>query len=497
MVVVSVVESTTDSASLPVVAPSPSRRVPRVSARAWAALAPVADAFVLTLAVAVERISSGAVGANGVSVGWVFGFPAIAITLLATGGLYRHRLRLSVLDDLRTIAGATAIASMATITLPVLFGDNTGGLAAQGVRLWLFSTVYLTASRAGLISSVVSARAAGANPVPTLIVGAGSVGRLLAKRLQEHREIGLTPVGFLDKDPLTAGDPNEPTLPVLGASWDLGEVIETYDVQHVVFTFSTAPHAVMLRMIDECTRRGVRVTIVPRLFERLPHDLTVDYLGGIPLVSIHPHSPTSKRIRLKYAVDRLLAALLIFLTAPALAAIALIVRATLGERILFRQTRVGRDGQTFEMLKFRTMREFDDQASVSDNAMVRSDLAPGGVEGDDRRTRFGMFLRRTSLDELPQLFNVARGQMSLVGPRPERPEFVELFGEYVHRYNDRHRMKSGITGWAQISGLRGKTSISDRAEWDNWYIENWSGWLDLKILLRTSLAVFRNAKIVE
>jgi lipopolysaccharide/colanic/teichoic acid biosynthesis glycosyltransferase len=133
---------------------------------------------------------------------------------------------------------------------------------------------------------------------------------------------------------------------------------------------------------------------------------------------------------------------------------------------------------------------------VSDNAQ-RIDLAPGGVEGDDRRTRFGVYLRRTSLDELPQLLNVVRGDMSLVGPRPERPHYVELFGEHIYRYNDRHRMKSGITGWAQISGLRGKTSIADRAEWDNWYIENWSGWLDLKILLRTSLAVFRNAKLVE
>ena len=181
-------------------------------------------------------------------------------------GLYRHRLRLQLLDDLRTIAGATAIASMTTITLPVVLGASTAGVSAQGVRLWLFSTVYLTASRAGIISSILASRISGANPSPTLIVGAGTVGRVLAKRLLEHREIGLAPIGFLDKDPLEApgGSDDGPTLPVLGASWDLGEVIETHGVEHVLFTFSTAPHSVMLRMVDECASRGVRVTIVPR-----------------------------------------------------------------------------------------------------------------------------------------------------------------------------------------------------------------------------------------
>ena len=120
-----------------------------------------------------------------------------------------------------------------------------------------------------------------------------------------------------------------------------------------------------------------------------------------------------------------------------------------------------------------------------------ADTAPGGIEGDDRRTGFGTFLRRTSLDELPQLLNVLRGEMSLIGPRPERPDFVRLFERNVHRYGDRHRVKSGITGWAQIHGLRGRTSLSDRVEWDNYYIENWSLWLDVKILLMTVWAVRR------
>jgi exopolysaccharide biosynthesis polyprenyl glycosylphosphotransferase len=465
---------------------------PRASARRWLALAPLADAVVLTFAVVVERLGGHAVGADNMSVAWVVAFPAITIALLAAGGLYRERLRLQLLDDLRTIAGATAIASMATIALPVLTGANTAGLPAQGVRLWLFATVYLTASRGGIISSVIASRRHDAS-VPTLIVGAGSVGRLIAKRLAEHREIGLAPIGFLDKEPLAAGD-DEPTLPVLGASWDLVDVVDRYGVEHVVFTFSTAPHDVLLRMVDECNRRGVRVTLVPRLFERIPRDMTIDYLGGIPLLSIHPSSPTSWRFRVKYAVDRVLAFLTLLIMAPLFLTLAAGVLLSVGRPIFFRQRRVGCDGRVFEMLKFRSMRGLATVTRI-DGAPV--DVAPGGVEGDDRRTRFGMLLRRSSLDELPQLINVLRGDMSVVGPRPERPEFVEQFDGRVYRYNDRHRVKSGITGWAQISGWRGKTSLASRVEWDNWYIENWSPWLDFKILLRTFGAVVRAGSTVE
>ena len=492
----SILEPTTDStpiALLPARA-EPARRTP---ARRWLALAPLADGVVLTLAVVIERIGGRAVGADALSSWWIAGFPAITMGLLAAGGLYRDRLRLQLLDDLRTIAGATAIAAMATIALPVLAGVNAPALSAQGVRLWLFATVYLTASRGGMISSIVASRMSATGPEPTLIVGAGSVGRLLAKRLLEHREIGLAPIGFLDKDPLEiAADPDGPTLPVLGASWDLGDVIESYGVEHVLFTFSTAPHEVMLRMLDECTRRHVKVTVVPRLFERMPHDLTIDYLGGIPLMTIHESSPASVGIRLKYAFDRAAAAFLLLLLSPLILTVALAVRLNLGRPVLYRQMRVGRDGRMFEMLKFGTMRP-EEKASAGDEASIRVDVAPGGVEGADRRTRLGTLLRCSSIDELPQLLNVVRGDMSLVGPRPERPRYADVFGTEVYRYNARHRVKSGITGWAQISGLRGQTSLADRVEWDNWYIENWSPWLDIKILLRTGIAVFRNAKVVE
>jgi lipopolysaccharide/colanic/teichoic acid biosynthesis glycosyltransferase len=190
-------------------------------------------------------------------------------------------------------------------------------------------------------------------------------------------------------------------------------------------------------------------------------------------------------------LDRVAAALALIAVAPLLLAITLAVKLGSPGPVLFRQRRIGRDGREFEMLKFRSMRVGGPDLSVDD---LRPGVAPGGVEGEDRRTRVGSYLRRTSLDELPQLINVLRGEMSLVGPRPERPEFVLAFEREVGGYADRLRVKSGLTGWAQVHGLRGQTSLADRVEWDNWYIENWSPGLDLKILLMTIAAFFKRAE---
>ena len=167
---------------------------------------------------------------------------------------------------------------------------------------------------------------------------------------------------------------------------------------------------------------------------------------------------------------------------------------------MFRQRRIGRDGKVFDLYKFRSMYidpsrpEPGEDYTGALESLLGGDTAPGGVEGHDRRTQIGRFLRRCSIDELPQLLNVLRGDMSLIGPRPERPEFVRLFRQDIIRYGDRHRVKSGITGWAQVHGLRGQTSLAERIEWDNSYIAHWSLGLDLKILALTPAALFRNAE---
>ena len=399
---------------------------------------------------------------------------------------YRHRLTIAILDDVAICFGVSAVATMMVTSLEsLLTADNV--IAGNAVRLWCFSAIYLSAGRAGLLLAQRSSRKKGEGMEPTLIVGAGHVGSLVWNRLKEHPELGLAPIGFLDKDPIAAAEIEE--APLLGASWDLERVVQRHGVKHVVLAFSNAPHSVLLDLVARCEALNLRVSVVPRLFERVPSRVDVTHVGGLPLLQLRPSNPRGTQYAIKYGLDRVVAVSAIVVLAPLLALIALAVLVSLGRPILYRQRRVGRDGHPFEMLKFRTMRP----ALPSDSMTLEldPDTAPGGVEGTDRRSRIGAFLRKSSLDELAQLFNIARGEMSFVGPRPERPEFVEIFDENVYRYDERLRVKGGLTGWAQIHRLRGKTSLADRVEWDNYYIENFSLWLDLKILLLTIPEVLR------
>jgi lipopolysaccharide/colanic/teichoic acid biosynthesis glycosyltransferase len=229
----------------------------------------------------------------------------------------------------------------------------------------------------------------------------------------------------------------------------------------------------------------------------------VERLGSLPLVSIVQSNPKGWRFVLKYAVERVVAGVALLLALPLMLSAALAIKLTMGGRVFFRQRRVGADGREFDMIKLRTMKGLPEQDEEADLDWALGQLASGGGESDlvldgappalldDRRTRLGKVLRRFSLDEVPQLWNVVRGEMSLVGPRPERVHYVRSFEQVIYRYSDRHRVKSGITGWAQVNGLRGKTSLRDRVEWDNYYIENWSLWLDFKIIVLTVACVLR------
>jgi exopolysaccharide biosynthesis polyprenyl glycosylphosphotransferase len=254
-----------------------------------------------------------------------------------------------------------------------------------------------------------------------------------------------------------------------------------------------SPNDVLLRLVNRCEQLGIDVSLVPRLFEKVTERLTIEHLGGLPLITSHPSDPRGWQFAVKYALDRVAALLLLLLFSPVMIACAIAVWISLGRPILFRQRRVGCDGREFEMLKFRSLKSSSGHLEETLD-LPDEDTAPGGVESEGRVTKVGAFLRNTSLDELPQLLNVLKGEMSRVGPRPERPEFVELFEPRVYRYFDRHRVKAGITGWAQVNGLRGRTSLSDRVEWDNYYIENFSLWLDLKIVGKTIVTLPRHSK---
>ena len=454
--------------------------------QAWTKSCVAVDALMLFAAVVVADLGAPRAGVPSTPAIWLVAFPLLTFGFMAARGLYRPRVFLRVLDDLRVAVTSAALAAMIVLSLRVVAADDPW-VAAQTARIWAFASVYLLAGRIVLSWGELQARRRGESVRPTLVVGAGKVGRLTAKRLLEHPELGLKPVGYLDKEPLAAE--SDDRLPVLGASWDLDRVVEEHGVRHVVLSFSTAPQSVLLAVMRRCQELGVEVSMVPRFYEKVVGHIGVEYLGGIPLITALPTNPRSWQFAVKYAADRLVAGLLLLLVAPVLLAGAIGVWATMGRPIFFRQSRAGLDGRVFEILKFRSMRPPRPDGEASPE--FPAGTAPGGVEGDDRRTRLGAFLRRTSLDELPQLWNVLRGEMSLVGPRPERPAYVERFSEQIYRYGERHRVKAGITGWAQVHGLRGQTSLADRVEWDNYYIENWSLWLDVKILLLTVLAIVR------
>jgi exopolysaccharide biosynthesis polyprenyl glycosylphosphotransferase len=418
-------------------------------------------------------------------------FIALCLVLYWSRGLYKLRFRIHTLDDLRAILVTTSVAAMIVLTGRVFFGPP-GDLGTETARLWAFTVAYVSAGRLAWYWAHQRAREAGENFRPTLIVGAGRIGALVAKRFLDNPELGLKPAAFLDKEPLVDTFA-ELGVPVVGASWDLEETIVRYRIEQVVITFSTAPDDVLLRIVRRCEDLGIPTAIVPRLFERMPDLTQLEHLGGLPLVTPRPPEPTGWQFRVKYAFDRLFAALVLILLSPVLLAVSAAILLRMGRPVFFRQMRIGRDGRPFEMLKFRSMAG----AAETTASAPEGELGPGGVEGADRRTRLGSFLRKTSIDELPQAINVLRGDMSLIGPRPERPEFVKDFEQRIYRYADRHRVKSGITGWAQVHGLRGRTPLTDRAEWDNFYIENFSLWLDVKIMLMTLRTVFSASSSVE
>ncbi len=460
----------------------------------WAVACVGVDVSMLVLAAAATAVGGRLAGTRTPSPGWMAAFGVAALTAYGVRGLYASHLRLRLLDDVRRLLIGTALAASIVVTLQIVV-DGSVPVAYGILRLAGFACAYVTAGRVALYWSQTRARVEGESSRPTLIVGAGRIGAVVARRLLASPQFGLKPVAFLDKDPLV-DTTHEVGVPVVGASWDLDEAIERYGIRQVIITFSTAPDDVLLRLVRRCEELGIDVAVVPRLFERMPERYSIDHVGGIALVSPRRADPRTWEFTVKYAVDRILAGIALLLLSPLLAVLSLAVLVSMGRPIFFRQIRIGRDGRAFDMLKFRSMRQSPDRPR--DLHVVSADvLGPGGVEGEDRRTRVGTFLRRSSLDELPQLINVVRGDMSIVGPRPERPQYVSEFQQTVYRYGDRHRVKSGITGWAQVHGLRGKTSLADRAEWDNFYIENFSLWLDLKIAIKTVGAVFGSFGTVE
>jgi exopolysaccharide biosynthesis polyprenyl glycosylphosphotransferase len=391
------------------------------------------------------------------------------------------------------------VSAMA-VAMAGLFVNGQAPPQYAGLRAWMFALVAVGLGRMTLSFAQRWARARRLVGKSVLIMGAGVVGAQVARRLESHPEYGLTPVGFLDEDPPSVAEVGGRDLPVLGTIEDLEETVMRTGVRHLIVAFSSVADARVSRLIQHCQELGVEVSVVPRMFDTINNRVGYDTVGGLPLMSFTTVDPRGAQFAFKHALDRVIALVLLFVLAPVILCSALAVSLTSRGPVLFSQRRVGRDGKAFDLYKLRSMHLAPGQTDPSEDDagplefLLGGDTAPGGVEGEDRRTAVGRLLRRCSLDELPQLLNVLRGEMSLIGPRPERPEFVELFRQDIVRYGDRHRVKSGITGWAQVHGLRGQTSLAERVEWDNYYIAHWSLGLDMKILALTIVALFRNAE---
>ena len=423
------------------------------SQRALKLILPVVDLVSLTVAVVVVQQLK------------TFEMAYALCAFIALNVVPRSRINPRLSEDAGWILSRLAIP---LIILPLVVDWSVNG--HDVARLGLVAVASVIGGRAIAYAAIRQARARGLIVEPTLLVGAGPIGVQVAETLTRHPEFGLAPVGFLDVQ-----DGRDLPLPILGPASDLELVARMHNIRRVIVAFGSVREPDLVGILRTCDLLPVEVHLVPRFFELGvgPEGPEAEDLWGLPVVRLNRAAARRTGLRLKRLFDLAMGSFLLIATSPLMLAAAIGVRLSGPGPIFFRQRRVGRQGRIFELYKFRTM-EVNDESDTS------------WKPEDERITVVGRILRRTSIDELPQLFNVLRGDMSLVGPRPERPHFVQQFSTSVPRYGDRHRVPVGLTGWAQVHGLRGAgTSIPERIQLDNYYIEHWSLWRDLVILGRT------------
>ena len=422
-----------------------------------AAALPLADLLGLAAAAAITRHAGPAEALYALAV----------LAILAAGGQHRLRICLRMSDQVGRILAAAALP------LPVLLLSLPAG---EAVQFALWSAGLVTAARAGMNAALRVAHRRGLFTEPALVVGSGTFGAHVADLMRDHPELGLRPCGFLDDGP----GRRDLALPTLGRPADLAEVSARLGVRRVVVCWAICRDEDLVEIVRASRPLRADVCVVPRFYElgaAVPR-ACLDEIWGIPLIPLRRFGHAPAGLLLKRAFDMAAAAILFVVASPLLLALALAIRLQTGRSPLFRQARVTGHGRVADILKLRTLREHDDPDTLwSPAAALTSPL--------------GRWLRARHVDELPQLLNVLRGDMSLVGPRPERPYFAERFSHEIPRYADRTRLPAGITGWAQVNGLIGDTSLPERVRFDNQYIEYWSLWLDLTILARTLVAVLK------
>jgi exopolysaccharide biosynthesis polyprenyl glycosylphosphotransferase len=409
-------------------------------------------------------------------------FPIIVlqvITILALfyfSRMYHQQRSISRFDQIRVIIGVVTLGVLLTNgTQELLFRNSFLDVAfprSLFFYIWIFSVICAVLGRELHRILQNQARRRGWANDNLLIVGSGKIARDMAGRIKTSPELGYNVVGVV-----TSKDEHQGRMlgiPVLGNYPDLPHIIDTCNIQQVIIALPDAKRGDLVELVTLCQRGQVDIKIYPDIFAYMAGDLNVDDLGGTPLLTVRDIALRGWRLSLKRGLDIFGAFVGLIFLSPLFLLTALIIRLESKGSIFYTQQRMGLDGRSFPMIKFRSMRP-DAEAE-----------GPGWtIENDPRVTRFGKFLRSSNWDEIPQLINVLLGHMSLVGPRPERPVYVQRFRDQIPRYMERHREKGGMTGWAQVNGLRGDTSIPQRITHDLWYVEHWSMWLDLKIIFMT------------
>jgi len=395
--------------------------------------------------------------------------------------LYHRPRAISSIDELYSLFGAVSVGTILAIALTsLMFKNSVLELDySRGMILyaWLLTIVLAGIGRFAHSRVQRALQARGLGGARVLIVGTGEVGQMILQKIRHLPGLGYEVRGFVDDRSdleTTMG------VPVLGRIDDLPSLIDEHSIDEVIIALPEGSHEEILTIISLCERGKVNIKVYPDVFQIMAAQVSIGDLGGLPLLTVRDIALRGWRLTLKRTVDFIGSAFGLVVLSPLMLLVAALVKLDSPGPVFYAQVRMGLDARPFWVIKFRSMR-----------ADAEAETGPvWAVKDDPRRTRLGAFIRRFSIDEWPQLINVLLGEMSLVGPRPERPVFVEQFKRSIPRYMDRHREKAGLTGWAQVNGLRGDTSIAERTKYDLWYIENWSLLLDFKIILKTIFNAF-------
>ncbi len=397
-------------------------------------------------------------------------------------GLYQSRRGRSRVDEIVTLVVAVFLA---TVLLSVVIAWYRPPAAPGSPEYFTYSRAFLglfAALDLGLVAGVRMGvrvllrrvRLSGHNLQRILVIGAGVLGREISQKLSAHRDLGFEIAGFLDDDPGKAGTEID-GIPVLGTLRQAEEIIALRSIDHVYVALPIEAYRKTLQILQRMGNEIVDIKLVPDILQYATLNASLEDVDGTPVINLSQVPLQGWNSMVKRAMDVGIACVVLAALLPFLPLVALAIWIEDRGPIFYRQERMGLDGKSFMILKFRSMR-----------ANAEASTGPvWAIKDDPRRTRIGSFIRHWSIDELPQIWNVLVGDMSIIGPRPERPTFVREFKHKIPQYMLRHRVKAGITGWAQVHGWRGNTSIKKRIQYDLYYIENWSLSLDFKILWMT------------